>query len=107
MGSAAGAGWLVPAGRRTAIAACCFSLGLSRFPSLQASPPHPTPPHPHPASRLDPPANFFRIRLVCTLLEVCGQYFTRGAARKKLDRFLPYLQVSCYVVYMCVCSKKE
>ncbi|KAL4437467.1 hypothetical protein ABPG77_003448 [Micractinium sp. CCAP 211/92] len=42
--------------------------------------------------KLDPPANYFRIRLVCGLLGVCGQYFTRGAARRKLDRFLPYLQ---------------
>lgn len=47
---------------------------------------------PTPARRLDPPANYFRLRLVCTLLEVCGQYFTRGPARRKLDRFLPYLQ---------------
>lgn len=27
--------------------------------------------------RLDPPSNYFRIRLVCTLLETCGQYFTK------------------------------
>lgn len=49
-------------------------------------------PLPRPRSKLDPPANYFRIRLVCGLLGVCGQYFTRGAARRKLDRFLPYLQ---------------
>ncbi|KAL4452134.1 hypothetical protein ABPG75_007796 [Micractinium tetrahymenae] len=42
--------------------------------------------------KLDPPANYFRIRLICGLLGVCGQYFTRGAARRKLDRLLPYLQ---------------
>eukprot|EP00887_Chlorella_sp_A99_P007640 scaffold20.g7640.t1 len=42
--------------------------------------------------RLDPPSNYFRIRLVCTLLGTCGRYFTRGAARRKLDRFAPYLQ---------------
>lgn len=47
---------------------------------------------PCPRSKLDPPTNYFRIRLVCGLLGVCGQYFTRGAARRKLDRFLPYLQ---------------
>lgn len=29
---------------------------------------------------------------MCTLLEDCGQYFTRGVARRKLDSFLPYLQ---------------
>lgn len=45
-----------------------------------------------PRRRLDPPGNFFRIRLLCTLLGACGQYFTRGAARRKLDAFLPYLQ---------------
>lgn len=28
--------------------------------------------------RLDPPFNYFRIRLVCTLLETCGQYFTKA-----------------------------
>ena len=47
---------------------------------------------PEAARRLDPPSNFFRIRLVATLLDACGQYFTRGAARKRLEAFLPYLQ---------------
>jgi regulator of nonsense transcripts 2 len=34
----------------------------------------------------------FRIRLVLTLLETCGQFFDRGAAKRRLDRFLLYLQ---------------
>ncbi|PSC71053.1 regulator of nonsense transcripts UPF2 [Micractinium conductrix] len=42
--------------------------------------------------RLDPPNNYFRIRLVCGLLGACGQFFSRGAPRRKLDTFLPYLQ---------------
>ena len=31
-------------------------------------------------------------RLICTLLGTCGQYFSRGSVRRKLDRFLTYLQ---------------
>ena len=31
-------------------------------------------------------------RLVCTLLGTCGQYFSRGSVRRKLDRFLVYFQ---------------
>jgi len=44
-------------------------------------------------SLLDPPEHLFRIRLVCVLLETCGQYFDRGSSRKKLDCFLVYFQV--------------
>jgi len=32
------------------------------------------------------------MRLVCTLLDTCGQYFDRGSSKKKLDRFLVYFQ---------------
>lgn len=39
------------------------------------------------------PDDFFRIRLVATLLETCGIFFNRGAAGKKLDYFLSFLQV--------------
>ena len=42
--------------------------------------------------RIDAPQNFFRVRLVCALLESCGTFFSRGAAKKRLDNFLPYLQ---------------
>ena len=41
---------------------------------------------------LDLPDDFFRIRLICTILEFCGQCFDRGAARKKLDFFLIFFQ---------------
>jgi regulator of nonsense transcripts 2 len=41
---------------------------------------------------LDMPDDYFRIRLVCTVLEVCGLCFDRGAAKKKLDFFLTFLQ---------------
>lgn len=44
------------------------------------------------AESLDPANNFFRVRLVCALLDTCGQYFDRGAAKKKLDCFLVYFQ---------------
>ncbi|XP_046363443.1 regulator of nonsense transcripts 2-like isoform X2 [Haliotis rufescens] len=41
---------------------------------------------------LDPPEHLFRVRLVCTLLETCGQYFDKGSSKKKLDCFLVYFQ---------------
>eukprot|EP00898_Chlorokybus_atmophyticus_P007627 jgi/Chlat1/7866/Chrsp66S07293 len=34
----------------------------------------------------------FRVRLVCTLLGTCGQFFDRGSSRRKLDIFLVYFQ---------------
>ncbi|RNA18662.1 regulator of nonsense transcripts 2 isoform X1 [Brachionus plicatilis] len=40
----------------------------------------------------DPLDNYFRIRLVCTLLDTCGQYFDRGSTKKKLDCYLIYFQ---------------
>uniref|UniRef100_G3N7W5 Regulator of nonsense transcripts 2 n=1 Tax=Gasterosteus aculeatus aculeatus TaxID=481459 RepID=G3N7W5_GASAC len=43
-------------------------------------------------SALDPPEHLFRIRLVCTLLDTCGQYFDRGSSKRKLDCFLFYFQ---------------
>jgi regulator of nonsense transcripts 2 len=39
------------------------------------------------------PDDFFRIRLVATLLETCGIFFNRGIAGKKLDYFLSFFQV--------------
>lgn len=41
---------------------------------------------------LDLPDDYFRIRLVCALLETSGVYFDKGAVKKKLDFFLSYLQ---------------
>ncbi|KAM4746827.1 regulator of nonsense transcripts 2 isoform 2-T2 [Rhinophrynus dorsalis] len=43
-------------------------------------------------SQLDPPEHLFRIRLVCTILDTCGQYFDRGSSKRKLDCFLVYFQ---------------
>uniref|UniRef100_A0A3P8UQI6 Regulator of nonsense transcripts 2 n=1 Tax=Cynoglossus semilaevis TaxID=244447 RepID=A0A3P8UQI6_CYNSE len=43
-------------------------------------------------SPLDPPEHLFRLRLVCTLLDTCGQYFDRGSSKRKLDCFLIYFQ---------------
>lgn len=43
-------------------------------------------------SPLDPPDHLFRIRIVCTLLETCGQYFSSGSSKKKLDYFLIFFQ---------------
>ncbi|KAJ1331644.1 regulator of nonsense transcripts 2 [Microdochium nivale] len=40
----------------------------------------------------DMPDDYFRIRLVATVLETCGMFFNRGAAGKKLDYFLSFLQ---------------
>lgn len=42
---------------------------------------------------LDLPDDFFRVRLVCTLLDTCGHCFDRGSAKKKLDFFLTFFQV--------------
>lgn len=55
----------------------------------------------------DPPDDFFRIRLITTMLETCGMFFNRGAAGKKLDYFLSFFQVSaavnCLVVNPLTC----
>ncbi|XP_030827970.1 regulator of nonsense transcripts 2 [Strongylocentrotus purpuratus] len=48
-------------------------------------------------SPLDPPEHLFRIRLVCTMLDTCGQFFDRGSSKKKLDCFLVYFQQ--YILY--------
>ena len=51
---------------------------------------------------LDPPDHTVRLRLVCVLLDTCGQYFSSGSSKKKLDYFLLYFQryflfkVSCF-----------
>ena len=47
---------------------------------------------PEEAEKLDPPFSYFRIRLICSLLETCGQFFNKGLAKKRLDRFLVFFQ---------------
>jgi len=41
---------------------------------------------------LDPPEDCFRLRMIITLLETCGQFFDRGSSKRRLDRFLLYFQ---------------
>ncbi|XP_044721990.1 MIF4G domain-containing protein [Hirsutella rhossiliensis] len=50
------------------------------------------PPVPGRLNPFDPPDDFFRIRLIATILETCGMFFNRGAAGKKLDSFLSFFQ---------------
>ncbi|KAG8863367.1 hypothetical protein FRB96_008859 [Tulasnella sp. 330] len=42
---------------------------------------------------LDVPDDFFRVRLVCTLLDSCGMCFEKGSLGKKLDAFLTFFQL--------------
>lgn len=49
-------------------------------------------PVPGHSNTFDPPDDYFRIRLVCTVLDTCGMCFDRGSSRKKLDFFLTFLQ---------------
>jgi regulator of nonsense transcripts 2 len=49
-------------------------------------------PQPEAYTQFDPPDDFFRIRLVCTILDTCGICFDRGSSRKKLDFFLTFFQ---------------
>ncbi|GAB0133598.1 hypothetical protein EsDP_00002002 [Epichloe bromicola] len=53
---------------------------------------HGGPPIPGRYNPFDPPDDFFRVRLVATILETCGMFFSRGAAGKKLDYFLSFFQ---------------
>jgi regulator of nonsense transcripts 2 len=49
-------------------------------------------PAPGKVNSLDQPDDFFRIRLICTILDTCGVCFDRGNSRKKLDFFLTFFQ---------------
>ncbi|EON96553.1 putative nonsense-mediated mrna decay factor protein [Phaeoacremonium minimum UCRPA7] len=53
---------------------------------------HGGPPAPGRVNPLDLPDDYFRIRLIATILETCGIFFNRGAAGKKLDYFLSFFQ---------------
>ncbi|KAK3324231.1 armadillo-type protein [Cercophora scortea] len=53
---------------------------------------HGGPPVPGRNNPFDMPDDFFRIRLISTLLETCGMFFNKGAAGKKLDYFLSFFQ---------------
>jgi len=49
-------------------------------------------PAPGKTTPFDLPDDYFRIRLVCTILDTCGICFDRGSSRKKLDFFLTFFQ---------------
>jgi hypothetical protein len=51
-------------------------------------------PLPNQMCTLDMPDDFFRIRLVCVLLDTCGMCFDLGTQKKKLDNFLTFFQVN-------------
>ena len=41
---------------------------------------------------LDPPDDYFRIRLICELLDTCGQYYGRGSLKKALDNYFVFFE---------------
>ncbi len=51
-------------------------------------------PLPNQACLVDMPDDFFRVRLVCVILDTCGMCFDRGTQKKKLDNFLTMFQVN-------------
>ncbi|KAL2127794.1 hypothetical protein VTI74DRAFT_10162 [Chaetomium olivicolor] len=53
---------------------------------------HGGPPIPGRINPFDQPDDYFRIRLIATILETCGMFFNKGAAGKKLDYFLSFFQ---------------
>lgn len=50
-------------------------------------------------SPIDSVDDFFRIRLVCTLLDTCGACFDRGSQKRRLDHFLVVFQVRFFVFF--------
>ncbi|KAK3753991.1 hypothetical protein QZH41_009266, partial [Actinostola sp. cb2023] len=44
-------------------------------------------------SELDSATHLFRVRLICTILDTCGQFFDHGSSKRKLDYFLDYFQL--------------
>ncbi|KAJ9143982.1 ARM repeat-containing protein [Coniochaeta hoffmannii] len=57
---------------------------------------HGGPPVPGRINPFDLPDDYFRIRLIATILETCGVYYNRGAAGQKLDYFLSFFQYYIY-----------
>ena len=48
------------------------------------------------SSPLDPVKDYFRIRLVCSVLDTCGSSFKRGPTALKLDQFLTFFQMYAF-----------
>jgi regulator of nonsense transcripts 2 len=42
---------------------------------------------------LDPTEDPFRIRMICVMLETCGNYLNKRHLKKKLDLFILFFQV--------------
>ena len=57
-------------------------------------------PLPNQVVPLDMPDDFFRVRLVCVLLDTCGMCFDRGTQKKKLDNFLTFFQVGVLAIQL-------
>ncbi|KAI6382007.1 hypothetical protein MCOR25_000887 [Pyricularia grisea] len=53
---------------------------------------HGGPPVPGRINPFDLSDDFFRIRLIATILETCGMFFNKGVQGKKLDYFLSFFQ---------------
>lgn len=73
-----------------------FPMKLKDVHFFVAAKAHPLPQFPCP---VDMPDDFFRIRLVCVLLDTCGMCFDRGSQKRKLDNFLLFFQVFCTSIY--------
>ncbi|ODN04067.1 Regulator of nonsense transcripts 2 [Orchesella cincta] len=48
-------------------------------------------------TKMDPPDNMYRVRMVCHMLRMCGDYLTSSNSRRRLNFFLKYFQR--YYVY--------
>ena len=62
-------------------------------------------PTPGRINALDLPDDFFRIRLICNMLDTCGDCFDRGSAKKKLDFFLTFFQVGYIIRTVFIANK--
>lgn len=51
-------------------------------------------PNPQVNNTLDPPDDYFRVQMICILLDSCGIYFVKGNLKKRLDFFLSFFEVS-------------
>ena len=56
---------------------------------------------------LDPPDQMVRLRLVCVLLDTCGQFFVSASSKKKLDYYLLYFQRYYLFKKACYPSKES
>lgn len=74
-------------------------LNLSEFDSADGRP------LPRQICAIDMPDDFFRIRLVCVLLDTCGMCFDHGTQKKKLDNFLTFFQVVSLYPFDLLCCE--